>query len=59
VIEALQLVGFRTERVIGRFLPFSMKGKLPPSPLLVRAYLKLPLAWPMLGKQFFIVARKP
>jgi SAM-dependent methyltransferase len=59
VVEALAIVGFQTEKVIARFLPFTMKGKLPPSPLLVRAYLKLPIAWPLLGKQFFIVAQKP
>jgi hypothetical protein len=25
----------------------------------LRAYLKLPLAWKLLGKQFLLVARKP
>jgi SAM-dependent methyltransferase len=59
VVEALEMVGFRPEKVVDRFLPFTMKGKLPPSAFLVRAYLKLPLAWPLFGKQFFIVARKP
>lgn len=59
VVEALEMVGFRPEKVVDRFLPFTMKGKLPPSALLVRAYLKLPFAWPLFGKQFFIVARKP
>ncbi len=56
--EALELSGFRMERVVPRFLPFTMHGKRPPSPFLVRAYLKLPVAWKFLGKQFFLVARK-
>jgi len=39
-------------------LPYTTQGALPTHPLLVKAYLKLPLVWPLLGKQFFIVARK-
>ncbi len=57
--EALQLKGFDIELCIDRFLPFTTQGALPTHPLLVRAYLKCPLAWRILGKQFFIVARKP
>ena len=59
LVEALELAGFRTERIIPRFLPFTMKGNLPPSPLLIRMYLSLPLAWNILGKQFLVLARKP
>lgn len=57
--EALQLRGFQVELCIDRFLPYTTQGALPTHPLLVRAYLKLPFAWRLLGKQFFIVARKP
>ncbi|MGL4317713.1 MAG: class I SAM-dependent methyltransferase [Pseudomonas sp.] len=57
--EALQLRGFEVELCIDRFLPYTTQGALPTHPLLVRAYLKVPLAWRLLGKQFFIVARKP
>lgn len=57
--EALRLRGFQIERNIDRFLPYTTQGALPTHPLLVRAYLKVPLAWRLLGKQFFIVARKP
>jgi SAM-dependent methyltransferase len=57
--EGLEITGFHTEKVVEKFLPFTMKGKLPPSPALVRAYLKLPWAWTLWGKQFFVVARKP
>lgn len=57
--EILKLKGFSIEVCIDRFLPFTTQGALPTHPLLVWAYLKFPLAWKILGKQFFIVARKP
>jgi SAM-dependent methyltransferase len=57
--EALRLKGFKIELCIDRFLPFTTQGALPTHPWLVWAYLKLPLAWKVLGKQFFIVAQKP
>lgn len=57
--EALKLRGFEVEVCIDRFLPYTTQGALPTHPLLVRAYLKVPFAWRLLGKQFFIVARKP
>jgi SAM-dependent methyltransferase len=56
--EALQLKGFEIDLCVDRFLPYTTQGALPTHPLLVKAYLKLPLVWPLLGKQFFIVARK-
>lgn len=57
--EALQMRGLRVEQTIDRFLPFTTQGALPTHPLLVKAYLKVPLAWRVWGKQFFVVARKP
>jgi SAM-dependent methyltransferase len=57
--EALQLKGFKLALCIDRFLPFTTQGALPTHPLLVWAYLKLPPAWKVLGKQFLIVAQKP
>ncbi len=56
--EALEISGFKAERVIAQFLPYTMKGKMPPHPLLVRIYLALPIFWRILGKQFLISARK-
>lgn len=55
--ELLRLTGFDVERQIPRFLPYSMSDKPPPPLLFVKAYLKLPLAWPLFGKQFLIVGR--
>ena len=56
--EGLVAAGFSIERAIPQFLPFTMAGKTPAHPLLIRAYLALPLAWKVLGKQFLIVARR-
>jgi SAM-dependent methyltransferase len=57
--EALRLKGFEIELLIDRFLPYTTQGALPTHPLLVKAYLKVPAAWKLLGKQFLVVARKP
>ena len=57
--EALQLKGFHIEKCVDKFLPFSTQSILPTNPFLVKIYLKLPFAWRIFGKQFFIMARKP
>lgn len=57
LIEAAELAGLQTERLIRRFLPYSTKGRLPASPLLLRAYLALPALWTVLGKQTLWVGR--
>lgn len=56
--EHLYAAGFEIDRMIPRYLPYSFRGILPPSPALTRTYLKLPLAWKLLGKQFLVVGRK-
>jgi SAM-dependent methyltransferase len=57
--EALRLKGFNIDVCIDRFLPYSTQGALPTHPWLVQAYLRTPIAWKFLGKQFFIIAHKP
>lgn len=57
--EALQLQGFEVRLCIDRFLPYTTQGALPTHPALVKAYLRFPPAWRLLGKQFFLVATKP
>ena len=57
LVEAARAAGFEAERVISRFLPYSTKGRLPQHPALVRAYLRVPLAWRLMGKQTLLVAR--
>ncbi len=59
VAEHVAGAGLEIERLIPRFLPYSFRGRLPPSRALVRQYLKTPIAWRLLGKQFLIVARRP
>jgi SAM-dependent methyltransferase len=57
--EHLHAAGFEIEALYPKFLPYSFRGLLPPSPLMTRVYLRLPLAWKFLGKQFLAIARKP
>lgn len=56
--EALQLKGLSIDICIDRFLPYTTKGSLPTYPWLVYLYTNMPFVWKLLGKQFFIVARK-
>ena len=58
LVEALLMLHMEVVRVIDRFLPYTTKSRLPQSPALVRLYLKVPLAWRLLGKQSFVVGRK-
>lgn len=56
--ELLRITGFNIETCIPRFLPYTMSDGAKPPLLFVKLYLKLPFAWPMLGKQFLVIARK-
>src|SRR5262249_18445885 len=55
--DLLRAYGFLISKVVPRFLPFSMKSKMPKSPFLVRFYLRSPIK-PFAG-QMLIVAEKP
>jgi SAM-dependent methyltransferase len=59
VEEHVYAAGFDVERIDAQFLPYSFRGRLPPSPALTRRYLRTPLAWRLLGKQFLAVGRRP
>ena len=50
--------GLSVIHLIPRFLPYSTKSALPTHPALIAAYLRVPLAWKLLGKQFLIVGQK-
>ena len=56
--EHLHAAHFSVIEATPKFLPFSFRSKLPNSPSLVRNYLKVPLAWKLLGKQFLVAGRK-
>jgi hypothetical protein len=58
IAEHLYAAGFEPERMEPRFLPYSFTGRLPPSPALTRLYLRTPLAWRLLGKQFLVIGRR-
>lgn len=59
VAEALSMTGFEIDSSVARFLPYSTKSRLPQAPWLVALYLKVPMAWGVLGQQFLVVARRP
>jgi ubiquinone/menaquinone biosynthesis C-methylase UbiE len=56
--EGFSKNGFRVERLVPRFVPFSTKSALPQHPLLVKAYLRVPWLWKVMGGQFVLVARR-
>jgi SAM-dependent methyltransferase len=58
IAEHLYAAGFEPERIVPRYLPYSFRGILPPSRTLTRLYLKTPIAWKLLGKQFLAIGRR-
>jgi SAM-dependent methyltransferase len=54
--DVLSAAGFTIQRVVPRFLPFSMRSRLPAWPWLVWIYLRCP--WRPFAKQMLIVASK-
>ena len=57
--EALELSGFETDSAIARFVPYTMVGKPPAPPALVRLYLRCRPVWRLMGGQFLVVAHRP
>lgn len=58
LVEVLTNLGFRAVDCIPRFLPYTTQSAIPKAPWLVRLYLKAPIVWPILGRQFLIRVRK-
>lgn len=57
--EGLELAGFQVQRVVPRFLPYTVKDapvRIPPA--VVRVYLALPIIWPILGRQMLVVGSR-
>jgi SAM-dependent methyltransferase len=57
--EGLELAGFGVQRVIPRFLPYTVKDspiRIPPS--FVRMYLAVPMLWPIFGRQMLVVGSR-
>jgi hypothetical protein len=59
VAEHLHAAGFEVTAIVPRFLPYSFRSVLPASRLLTRAYLRFPVLWRVLGKQFLVLGVKP
>ncbi|OGD94082.1 hypothetical protein A2697_03695 [Candidatus Curtissbacteria bacterium RIFCSPHIGHO2_01_FULL_41_44] len=58
LVEALTLSNFKIIKVIPKFLPYTIKSKIPKYKWLIRLYLKFKLAHFILGKQSLIIAQK-
>ncbi len=56
--EALTTTGFRIDRCIPRFLPFSVASSPSRSSRLLSLYLKAPPLWRVFGKQTFMLGSK-
>lgn len=57
--EGLELAGFEVQRVVPRFLPYTVKDspvRIPP--VMVRAYLAVPIVWPIIGRQMLVVGAR-
>lgn len=58
IAEHLYAAGFEPTRVVPRYLPYSFRGILPPSRKLTALYLRTPIAWRLLGKQFLVIGTR-
>ncbi|MEO1251521.1 MAG: class I SAM-dependent methyltransferase [Pseudomonadota bacterium] len=57
--EGLVQAGYEIDTVIPKFLPYSTRSALPKASFLVAAYLRVPIAWQILGRQFLVIAKNP
>ena len=57
--EGLSNRGFEIATRIGKFLPYTMVGQREYPDILLKLYLRFPMAWRIMGKQFLIIAAKP
>lgn len=56
--EALAQQGFRIEKCIDRFLPFTMVNGPQYPVFFLAVYLRIPFIWRIFGKQFLVLAKK-
>jgi SAM-dependent methyltransferase len=57
LLEILQLRSFKIERCCSKFLPYTLVNTTPWPLFFLRVYLRVPLAWRILGKQFLVIGR--
>ena len=58
LVEVLEITGFVIKECIPRFLPYTMKSRLPKSLIFLKIYLMLPVLWKIFGQQTFLMAEK-
>lgn len=59
LVEAVRITGFEPTLVRARTLPYTIKHtRMPHWIWLVRAYMRLKIAWPIVGKQMFVVSQR-
>jgi ubiquinone/menaquinone biosynthesis C-methylase UbiE len=58
--EHIYAAGFAIKEIHGRFLPLSFRSNsfLPVNRFTVSAYLNVPFAWKLMGKQFLVIGKK-
>ena len=56
--DAFSDQGFKIEKCIDKFLPFTMSDGPQYPTFFVSAYLRFPLAWRIFGKQFLVIGKK-
>ena len=56
--EIIRMHELKVTYCIPRFLPYTMANGRRPPPLFISIYLKLPILWRFLGKQFLVIAKK-
>jgi SAM-dependent methyltransferase len=59
LVEGLSSRGFKIDKCFSKFLPYTMVKSREYPKLLLKLYLKFPIAWRIFGKQFLVIARKP
>lgn len=59
LVELLAYSDFQIADCHPRFLPYTTRSGYPKAPALVGLYLRTPLAWRVMGKQFLVRAQKP
>jgi SAM-dependent methyltransferase len=60
LVECAAIHGFKTVKVIKKFLPYTTKSALPKAPWIISLYIKLmPFSGMIFGEQSFLVFEKP
>lgn len=59
VCEQLAGAGFKIVSCRARYLPLTFRGRLPARGWLAAVYLRLPVLWSLVGKQFLVIGERP